>query len=100
MAGILDRYPADLPCGNPVCRERITWSASAGRPSRFCSTACRQRYNHERKRLLRDLKDTERHLARTDLTKAESQYVATRNAFVRWLLNGYGGAPGNVAEPA
>ncbi len=45
---------AETCCLSPTCHEVVSWPKTGGRPSRFCSRACQERFDRERGRLSND----------------------------------------------
>lgn len=83
-------------CDNPECDARMEWSGSRGRPSLYCSDACRQRTSDSAKRLQERITELQTHLATGDATYRQRRAIATEVSRLRWLLSAY---PASFREP-
>ena len=93
--------PDTWPCLNPACQGRdpesagpaersgvCTWPAR-GRPSYFCSSACREQYEYERAQLAEDIKALEEALDAPDGSYRDRRRVETELAKRRWGMQRY-----------
>ena len=89
------------PCLNPTCPGRdahapekstrsglCVWPAR-GRPSYFCSSACREQYEYERAQLTQDIKALDDALAAPGGTYRDRRRVETELAKRRWAMQRY-----------
>lgn len=107
VPGVVERLrtataaPESWPCLNPTCPGRDTdapekstrsgvcvWPAR-GRPSYFCSSACREQYEYERAQLTEDIKALDEALAVPGGTYRERRRVETELAKRRWAMQRY-----------
>lgn len=95
--------PDTWPCLNPACPARnapsdaddrrsrsgvCTWPAK-GRPSYFCSSACREQYEYERGQLSEDIKALEDAIKTPGGTYRDRRRVETELAKRRWAMQRY-----------
>ena len=79
---------AETCCLSPTCHEVVSWPKTGGRPSRFCSRACQERFDRERGRLLAEVSVIEAALPLAT-APAERRYLANQLSRRRWLLERY-----------
>lgn len=75
-------------CLAPTCHEMVTWPKAGGRPSRFCSRSCQERFERERARLLAEVAEIEAALPMT-VAPAERRYLSNQLSRRAWLLERY-----------
>ena len=75
-------------CLAPACHEVVAWPKAGGRPSRFCSRSCQERFERERARLLAEVAEIEAALPVTD-APAERRYLSNQLSRRTWLLERY-----------
>ena len=75
-------------CLAPACHEVVAWPKAGGRPSRFCSRSCQERFERERTRLLAEVAEIEGALPVTD-APAERRYLSNQLSRRTWLLERY-----------
>ena len=79
---------AETCCLSPTCHEVVNWPKTGGRPSRFCSRACQERFDRERGRLLAEVSVIEAALPLAS-APAERRYLANQLSRRTWLLERY-----------
>ena len=79
---------AETACVAPACHEVVTWPKTGGRPSRFCSRSCQERFERERTRLLAEVAEIEAALPMADVP-AERRYLSNQLSRRAWLLERY-----------
>lgn len=75
-------------CLAPACHEVVAWPKAGGRPSRFCSRSCQERFERERARLLAEVAEIEAALPKTNIP-AERRYLSNQLSRRTWLLERY-----------
>lgn len=76
-------------CDNPECKGKVAWPMSPSRPSRFCSSACRQRSRAAQRRLITELEQLENQAEESGLRYVERRALQSRIAMLEWLLSAY-----------
>ena len=79
---------AETCCLSPTCHAVVSWPKTGGRPSRFCSRACQERFDRERGRLLAEVSAIEAALPLAS-APAERRYLANQLSRRTWLLERY-----------
>lgn len=75
-------------CMAPNCPGSCEWPASGGRPARFCSRGCQERFDRERARLLEEVAAIEDTLARAP-GPVDRKYLENQRSRRLWLLERY-----------
>lgn len=83
--------PRELPCMNPECPDAgvCRWTASAGRPKRFCSAICQKRFDRMRLRLVDELNVIQEVLSTPGVRQQEEKRLQSEAAVRRWALERY-----------
>jgi hypothetical protein len=75
-------------CLNPACAQQCHWT-EGGRPSYFCTRACREAYWYERNELVLEIAALQDALAQPGGTYRDRRRVQAEVARRRWVLGRY-----------
>ena len=75
-------------CVAPFCHNVCEWPAEGGRPGRFCSRRCQERFDRERARLVEEVAAISEAL-RVCGEPADRRYLEKQQSRRVWLLERY-----------
>ncbi len=81
--------PDLVPCLNPLCDNKCSWSKGAGRPREYCRRSCRQSALRTHARLTDEMMLIEQVLAQGGVRYTDRVRLEAHAAQARWCLRRY-----------